>query len=435
MMCRSRICLLLGLALSCCSGQASDVDVVEIVLKDVVVFSVVDTTAVFEDAAVDTTHGDLGGGEQQFTPDVPRREDLPAAVDVLPGDTGSELSEISDLVEELPSVDLQPQDLGFVDAGPCGLCPAHKPLCAEGQCVCSGSSCPGGFYCKGGECQPCNVDMHCGEECVSCASEGKYCSSAGLECVDCDSSHPCPEGKSCVDAACLDCSGLGLCGPNCLECGDQTPDCVEGQCLCNADSCGASQVCEGGVCVACTDTDPAHCGSDCLVCSGEQPHCKQGECFFCDEVAACGPSCAACSGETPWCHPDGTGCVVCVEDLHCGEGFHCDDFACAVDCQAQGCANDLGAGGKKCSDAYVIGRVEASGGVLFSGDTEDQKNDDDLNYFLEHSECWDASTDHFYRVYLMAGETLHVDLAVKADERNQPGWSSGNSCSFPLAST
>jgi len=31
-----------------------------------------------------------------------------------------------------------------------------------------------------------------------------------------------------------------------------------------------------------------------------------------------------------------------------------------------------------------------------------------LNYFFEKSECWDASYDNFYRIFLMPGEKLSV---------------------------
>ena len=313
-------------------------------------------------------------------------------------------------VPQLPDI---PADLGFVDAGPCGTCPVETPKCQEGVCVCTGESCSVAFYCKGGQCMACSVDAHCGMECESCSSQGKYCDPVQFKCVGCDDAHPCQPGKSCVDAACVTCEDLGLCGPECVECPATTPDCLADICVCNETSCGAAAVCEGGACVACGPSDPAHCGADCLVCAGDAPHCLDGGCIFCNADAQCGPACEACGGETPLCRPDGVGCVACLADADCQNGDLCTDYSCIPDCQASGCQTDLNDGGKKCSEAFVIGRPEASGIFHHEGDTYGDNNDDDLNYVFEHPECWDASYDHFFRIYLMPGDTIAVNLIPK----------------------
>lgn len=414
---RFGFCLLLALSLTSCSDAASTGDALpEIALTDVVLIGKQDALPRVPDGSPPGLPDALPDEDTEAPDELPGL-DQPYVPADLPGEVG-EIDTVShpDIVEIVVPPDIQLPDTGLVDAGPCGSCPAHKPLCADGLCVCTGSSCPEGFYCKGGECQLCTVDMHCGKECLSCSSEGKYCAVDGSACVDCDAGHPCPAGKKCVDGVCSDCGNLGLCGPNCIECLGQTPDCVEGQCVCTADSCGDSHLCEAGVCIECTLNDPAHCGADCLVCSGEVPHCQVGECSFCNQQSACGPACLSCGGEAPWCHPDGIGCVACTEDGHCVAGFHCQAFACIEDCQAQGCATALGAGGKKCSEAFVVGRVEASVGAEFSGNTDGDKDDDNLNYFLGHNECWDASYDHFYRIFLRAGESIQVNLVPDASD-------------------
>ncbi len=99
-----------------------------------------------------------------------------------------------------------------------------------------------------------------------------------------------------------------------------------------------------------------------------------------------------------------------------GRDFKCKSFKCIADCKAQGCQTSLSPSGKKCSEAWVVGRVEAAGTFTKSGDTWNQSNDDDLNYFMEHSECWDASYDHFFRIYLMPGEKLAVTATPASGE-------------------
>jgi len=118
----------------------------------------------------------------------------------------------------------------------------------------------------------------------------------------------------------------------------------------------------------------------------------------------------------PLCRPDGAGCVECLADVDCQAGFVCTANACIPDCQASGCESDLNDGGKKCSEAFVIGRTDAANTFHHSGDTYGDSNDDDLNYFLEHPECWDASYDHFFRLYLMPGDTLSVALTPKDND-------------------
>lgn len=349
--------------------------------------------------------------------DLPSQGDMaadllePADV-VVPGDVWIPVDAVEpvDVVIPPPDLvvlpDLQLPDMGMVDAGPCGECPAATPDCQNNQCVCNGQSCPGGFYCKGGSCTPCNSDLHCGAQCESCSSMGMYCQYDGSKCVSCDQNHPCPPGNKCINGECQTCEGMGLCGPDCIQCPPGAPLCVNGACECDGSSCGEGAMCVQGACVSCSDNDAAHCGPQCLVCQGGTPHCSGGSCTFCSTDEQCGPDCGACAEPTPYCRPDGSGCAGCLVDGDCEQGFKCKNFTCVENCKAMGCASDLGPTGKKCSTAYVVGRNEAMNTFQHSGDTYQDSNDDDLNYVFDFPECWDASYDNFFRIYLMPGDTI-----------------------------
>lgn len=303
--------------------------------------------------------------------DTPIQDDTPPLEDTL-------------IPEDTPP----PPDTNF-DTGPCGGCPPDYPNCVNGACQCTPFSCVNGTYCKSGQCVPCTVDAHCGPDCVSCPSMGQFCGPDGVTCLDCDDAHPCPSSQSCIDNVCTPCQDLGFCGPDCLTCEGETPDCVGGDCVCNESSCPGEHACDGGDCVPCTDSDPAHCGPDCLTCTGATPHCLDGGCTLCDTEAACGPSCEACTADE-----------------------HCSDSGCVPNCTAQGCTSDLGPDGKKSSKAKIIGRVAASPGTgpfLTSGDTTDDGDNDNLPSF--GVDCWDAQDDNFFRIWLNAGD----QVAITAD--------------------
>jgi hypothetical protein len=404
------------LLVGACGGQEATGDTYELTLVDMVLIGKPDSRQLQDSTSIETS------GQDAMMPDsrVPLDTGL---VDGNIADLVSELHEPDVVVEDQPPIDdipgdeevVNPPDLtvpdqGVVDAGPCGECPGEKPMCVDNVCVCTGDSCPAGFFCKGGECTPCVDDLHCGDSCESCASQGLYCNVQGTKCVQCDANHPCKPGNQCLEGECTECGSLGLCGPDCLQCIDKTPVCDGQFCICEADSCGVAQVCESGTCIECSVNDPLHCGAECAVCGEPSPHCDKGQCTFCNSNDACGPNCIICGGSAPHCRPDGVGCVACLEDIDCGAGFKCKQFECVADCLAEGCNNDLGSDGEKCADAKIVGRLVASNTFSASEDTSYDDNDDDLNYFFGNSECWDASYDHFYRIYLMAGESIEVTL-------------------------
>jgi len=413
----------LSFCLFACSGERGTGDANEIIPTDVLWIGNPDANRPEPDVE---PMPDLSGPETgaDTSLDVQGQDAHADASDGCPqpedvkGDADSGSEPLTDLIhdETSPPVPDLVKDQGFVDAGACGTCPSETPACVDGVCACTGSSCSAGKYCKGGACVPCNNDSHCGPECVSCNSTGQYCNQSGAKCIDCDENHPCAPGKKCVDGACIQCEELGLCGPDCLECSEKMPDCVEGKCVCNDESCGIAHVCENGGCVECTANDPAHCGGECQVCTGDAPHCKAGGCTFCNTPQECGPACQQCGGETPLCKTDGTDCAQCLGSEDCAQGFVCQQNACVPDCQAEGCQSDLNDSGEKCSEAFVVGRLDAQNGMHFDGDTYKDGNEDDLNYVFEHPECWDASYDNFYRLFLRDGESLNVVLEPNDDE-------------------
>ena len=137
---------------------------------------------------------------------------------------------------------------------------------------------------------------------------------------------------------------------------------------------------------------------------------------MCNTADACGEGCQPCGDGTPHCGPGGQQCVQCLDSGDCPAGQICTANACVPDCQVPGCQTDLGPKGKKCKEAYVVGRLDAAQTAHFEGDTDGDGDDDDLNYAFGKSECWDASYDNFYRIYLRAGETLAVVLEPKETE-------------------
>ena len=404
--------LLLTLLLAC-STTAEAPDTFEVVLVDVVSFGSADAVSTLDTiAAVD-----------QLAVDSPPPFDMVADVKIEDADTGP-LADVPspdvyvppDVVDLYSPPDIQLPDIGTVDAGACGQCPAATPVCQQDKCICNGTSCPGGFYCKGGECKACLDDVHCGPTCESCASMGIYCKYDGSKCVTCDQNHSCPPGNKCIDGDCAPCEGMGLCGPNCVQCPAGAPLCVSGACECDGSSCGEGALCENGSCVTCGGSDADHCGPQCDVCDVPIPHCLGGTCAFCNVAKSCGPNCESCGEATPFCRPDGASCAECLADGDCGSGFKCVDYTCQENCKAAGCNNDLSASGEKCSQAFIVGRTEALATFAAAGDTYQDGNDDDLNYFLDHSECWDASYDHFYRIYLMVGDVIAATVVPNATE-------------------
>lgn len=315
----------------------------------------------------------------------------------------------------------------------CDLCTGSSPSCVDGACVCADDgACGAGAWCDEGACLNCAADdpLHCGGGCAQCTGAYPHCVDGACSCDD-DS---CADGEWCdPEGHCLACADGQHCGPECLPCPLETPACVSGVCVScvDDDDCGADSWCDTGTCVACADDDPLHCGSTCASCGGTSPACEGGacvcagdscgayhvceigECRLCNDDKRCGANCEPCGGALPRCPADGAACVQCLSDADCVAADHCAAQVCAPDCTASGCVTDQGPGGKKCSQAVVVGRKDAAVGAWFSADTSDLgANDNTYDGFLEFGpdECWDAAEDSAYRIYMLAGEGLHVTL-------------------------
>lgn len=308
----------------------------------------------------------------------------------------------------------------------------REPVCINGGCYCTDNvQCGDGWYCDTGVCIECADDdpEHCGPTCAVCGGDAPACIDGACGCrvsTDCGASSRCNE-----DDLCEPCDTPEYCGPDCVTCPNDRPLCHEGMCVACIDEqdCDAGYWCsEEGLCELCADDDPLHCGAECLVCEPTTPECSagacvctadscesnyrcevDGSCVYCDTVDNCGPKCDPCAGNTPFCRPDGTGCVECLGNPDCtAPDTHCDNFVCVPDCLAQGCATDNSPSGEECGNAKIVGRLDASTTISYSGDTTGDGDDDDLSG--GGSVCYDAKYDNFYRIYLITGDELVVDL-------------------------
>lgn len=234
---------------------------------------------------------------------------------------------------------------GACGCGPEDACVAGQ-RCAEGACVCDRESCPDGCCRNGGCVAPARFDA---------------CGAAGAECGFCDS----VLADACADGACR-CGE----GPAC----SRGARCVDGQCLCNAETCWDG-CCDGGTCRtglswpecggggrACQVCDPLRstgcnvgwcvCGSfvqcaagqecvgttcACTAASCPDGCCRNGACIA-PGLAHCGlggATCRDCTLTGDSCGADGA--CTCGDGPACDDGMHCVEGACV--CDAVGCAD------------------------------------------------------------------------------------------------
>jgi hypothetical protein len=198
-------------------------------------------------------------------------------------------------------------------------------LCKNGGCT----KCPGDLTACDGQCVDLQTDPdHCGDCAASCA--------IGQRCVDgtcvcdaqscpngcCDDQQTCQRGTS--DQACGDGgAACQACGP-CATCDGTT--CAGQSAVC----CGDTAVCADGVCTPCAADAPCRngaCGCD----PGFHPCGAQ--CVRDDDVAHCGTACDPCP--TSVCSPatcDGTACGRAPIAGCCDDDGECDDSdVCTTD--------------------------------------------------------------------------------------------------------
>jgi Cys-rich repeat protein len=261
--------------------------------------------------------------------------------------------------------------------------------CAGGVCKdCQTTpDCGAGTWCNNGTCIPCNTDLHCGSACTNCSAASQVCNVAGTACVQCVVNSHCGGGKWCNAGTCALCNTDAHCGASCVACSGQTPTCNGTTCVCSASSCGANYQCVAGAC--------ALCKSD----------------------AACGAACTACGGATPKCLDQGTSstCVQCLTNGDCVSPKLCNASHACVD---PGCPPPVEScttgtqNRRKCTGARIIGRKPASTGAGYAISDDTCYAYDDFN---DNTSCWDANSDHAYRIYMRKNESVTITLSTGWD--------------------
>jgi hypothetical protein len=188
-------------------------------------------------------------------------------------------------------------------------CSGTKPVCVSGACA-SCSADPDG--CPDGAC--CNASSGACVE--ACPANAPICAGTNI-CTACSQQNPCPGGKICCNGECF--AGI------CCEDGDCTaavaPDCFDHSCTCDggAACAGDPELCCDGECVD-TDTSQSHCGRCANACTGATPICAGGVCVACSDQHPCPSGCCEASGA---CVPSGGFCGssgVCLRNGTCITG-------------------------------------------------------------------------------------------------------------------
>ncbi len=296
--------------------------------------------------------GDADFGADDPGTDTPQSSDTTGFLDpIQPGDT-SQGTDPSVLPDESGSDSGEPVDGTREDPGQANMPPIDCKACNDDE------DCRGNY-----ECLPVGESMYClrrcedggdcpsGFLCFASASVGRSCLPVTYSCAACVFDEPCEEGKCCDFAT-------GQCG-NCRN-------------LC--DGCVYDFDCAKGTrCFKTAGNPVGACVEECA----NKP-CSDPANFTCGPnssgVMVCQPNGFRCGGcpEGLLPLPDGTGCVECLNSLHCEAdavcnltthecegaeclgGHKCDDGQCHQCCEDAhcGCDGDCGRTGT-CLPNYV----------------------------------------------------------------------------------
>lgn len=208
---------------------------------------------------------------------------------------------------------------------------------ARAECVghvCVLAGCDDGFAdCNGEKADGCETDITGDED----------------NCGRCD--HGCALGKWCLNGTCTPCDTDTHCGLYCHNCEARPRDrvCVEGACGClEPTHCANDEVCLEQRCQACAPTCEGKCGGADDGCGGvcDLPcpagsWCDGSACVVCDTDAHCGPACTDCTGQA--------NDMACVEGgCGCRTGDHCANGESCLDSKCTGCTPDCA---NKCGGA------------------------------------------------------------------------------------
>jgi hypothetical protein len=335
--------------------------------------------------------------------------------------------------DEDVSLDCDDDDPCTVDGCAEGAC-THDAGGADGTSCDDGDPCTTGTLCDGGQCAGGTVDpCDDGDPCTadSCVA-GAGCAHDGLpmDALPCEDDDPCT-----IDTTCTG----GICGGGSVDpCDDGDPCTTDGcdslttGCTHDPGGAGALEVCNGidDDCDGLTDAadaddlgvnDVQACEKQDGVCEGMNKApalCLSGAWQACsDEFYGLNQLDYEAGTETKddGLDNDCDGEVdegLCAITADCAPGYDCVGGVCVTPCSASGCDTDLTPLGVECTQARIIGRVDAMGGAVNQGDTTTTGNNHDMYSGTDSgpTECWDAATDEHYRIYLMPGDQITVQV-------------------------
>ncbi len=281
------------------------------------------------------------------------------------------------------------------------------PVCVENNKP-NGTVCGSNMVCNDGACGACTV----GTTCVPtdlCHTGSQVCDTGGPTCVDTGNSAPngtvCATDKVCNNGSCNTCIANLPCSPA-NSCHQGTTSCATGVSVCvdttmnvaNGTTCGTNQVCNNGMCnactanVACTPNNVCHngltsCSSGTSQCvdnmtnvmngqmCGTDLVCNNGTCSPCVANAACTPT-NACHNGTTTC---ASGTSVCVDAMtnkmngdSCGTDMVCNNGTCNMCAASMACTptNECHVGSSSCSTGTLVctdTQVDAAEGTVCTG--------------------------------------------------------------------
>jgi len=197
-------------------------------------------------------------------------------------------------------------------------CSTGTSTCVNGAALSNGTACGSNLVCDNGACVACtagaacttNPDPLCHNGVTSCATGASACVDASVKAngTTCGANLVCNGGLCNACTAGLACTPANACDVGVTDCSTGTQTCKDtGTPVANGASCGTNEVCNGGVCNACT--------------AG----------LACTPANACDVGVTDCSAGTQTCKDTGT---PVANGTVCGTGLACNAGVCACDAGA-----------------------------------------------------------------------------------------------------